>query len=795
MMNYYLKIALRNLKKQKSGSVINILGLSAGITVCLIIVLYVQYEFSFDRYNQNYHTIYRLLEVDDEGRYPDHPVVFNKIIEDNIPELQNSAILYYYNKQTDFFKVKNRDFIFKDAMFTNQNFFNIFSVKFLQGVQKNALDAPNKVVLTESTAHKLFGDQSPIGKTMNYENKYTFTVSGVIEDLPPTSHFGVDLLASIDAENQLNPNMMTKWWNSGSSFYYNLPANTNIKALERKIDAVYMKEKPKEYGESKFKLQPLSDIHLYSSDVSWDSAIRGDIQIVKAFILIAILILIIACFNYINLSFALSGKENFQIGLQKTMGANTSDILKSTLSNTILLVVACAFISVVLSMLLVPLFNQIMGTQLVFTFSNPIISIALILLILFTVLVSSLYQSLQRIRLKPVEILKSKTALSFFGKRHSFSKVSQSLTIVQLAISIILIVALITIYKQTNLLMEQKLGFNKSQLVSIENPMDKNGKKRFKVFKEELSKLPEVKNVSGSWNVPGEYINNYSDVIVVKNDKRSHFGQLPVDVDFFTTLEPKFLYGRDFNPSLGSDSNKVIINKRGMEKLELTNPIGAKVKNGFMGNKKTMEVIGVVDNIQYRSLREEGEPAIYYMNRMGLSRILVRLNPGDLKKSLNKLEASWHKLEKNIPFEYEFVDQKLQANYEKELRTRTLLSVMAFLAIGISMIGILGLTIFLIQIRTKEIGIRKVNGAKVSEVLSMLNKDFVKWVAIAFVVATPVAYYAMHKWLESFAYKTTLSWWIFALSGMLALGIALLTVSWQSWRAATRNPVEALRYE
>jgi putative ABC transport system permease protein len=421
-MNYNLKIALRKLKSQKTGSIINILGFSIGIAVCLIIVLFVQYEFSFDHYNKNYQTIYRLLQVDDEGRYPDHPVVFNKILEDNIPELQNSAVLYYYNKTTDFFKIENKDFIFKDVMFTNQNFFNIFSLKFIEGAPENALNAPDKIVLTASTARKLFGDQSPIGKTMNYDNNYTFTVSGVIDDLPPTSHFSVDLLASIDAQKQLNPSMINKWWNSSSSFYYNLPANTNIKVLEEKINSIYLKEKPKEYGESTFQLQPLSKIHLYSSDTSWDSAIKGDFQIVKAFILIAILILTIACFNYINLSFALSGKENFQIGVQKTMGANRLNILKSTLTETIILVAICTLISVVSSFLMIPLFNQIMGSQLVFTFSNPVITIALVCLVLFTVFISSFYQSLHRIRLKPIDILTSKASLSFFGKKNSFQK-------------------------------------------------------------------------------------------------------------------------------------------------------------------------------------------------------------------------------------------------------------------------------------------------------------------------------------------------------------------------------------
>jgi putative ABC transport system permease protein len=796
-MIYHIKLAIRNILKQKTGSLINVFGLSVSLAACLIIVLFVQQELNFDRFNKNYTNIYRLLEVDKDGRSPDHPVVFNKVLEDNMPELKNGTMLFYYNKTTEFFRYDNIDFLFNNVVFTTQSFFDIFSIEFTKGNQKNALDASNKAVITETTAEKMFGSTDPIGKIIKYSNNYDFEITGVIKDLPKNSHFQVDLLVSLESQKKINSYMMESWNNSSTSFYYLLPQNADIQGLGVKITELYKKTRPENTVEGTYQLQPLSKVHLYSSDTIWDSAIKGDIQVVVAFVLIAILILIIACFNFINLSMALSGKRNFYSGIQKTMGADAKTILMSTFIENLLLVLFCALCAVYISLFFIPGFNKIMGTNLDFSFSNPTVLSALTVLIVFTVLLSSLFQSWCHTRINPVELLSGKGRNLLTNNKRPFPIFSQSLSIVQLIISITLVICVITIFKQTSLLLDGKLGFNKSNLIVIKNPWDENVHKRYKLIKEQLVGLSGVNGVSASWNVPGEYINNYSGVELIGNSKlsRTNFGQLPVDANFLDVLEAKFLFGRNFNSISGTDSNKVIINKMGMEILGLDNPIGQHVKNYFTDPGKSYEIIGVINDIQYNTLKEKGKPAIYYLSQFGLNKVLVRLNPGNIPQSIKNIQKVWKDIESGYPFEYEYIDYKIQTNYEKEIRTRTMLFIMAFLAIAISMLGVFGLVVFITRNRIKEIGIRKINGASISEVMTLLNKDLIKWVVIAFIIACPVSWFAMHKWLQNFAYKTDLSWWIFALAGILVLSITLLTVSWQSWRAATRNPVEALRYE
>lgn len=793
-MSYHIKLALRNMLKQKMGSLINIIGLSVSLAACLIIVLFVQEELSFDKFNTKYKNIYRLLDADNSQRYPDHPIVFNKILEDNVPELQNGMMLFYYNKATDFFRHNNEDFFFNDVVFTTQNFFDIFTVEFIKGNPKKALDSPNKIVISESVAQLMFGDKNPIGEILNFENVYEFEISGIIKDLPSTSHFQVDLLASIQAQKTINPQMMESWYNSSTSFYYLLPNDIDITKLEKKVTDVHEQHRSKDISESSFEFQPLSKIHLYSANTSWDSAIKGDIRVVIAFILIAVLIFSIACFNYINLSIALASKRIYFTAIQKTMGANGKSIFASTVFESLLLVVICTIAAVLVSILFIPGFNSIMGTNLTFSLTNWLIIGVLLGFVLLIVLVSSLYQAWHRSGINPSAVISGKNKNLYLGKGHFFSAFSQSLTVTQLIISIILFIGVITIHKQTILLLNKKLGFNKSQLISIKNPYDEEVHKRYALFKDQVIKIPGVKGVSASWNVPGEYINNYSDVNVIGNQNRYNFGQVPIDYNFFKVLETNFLHGRTFDPLLGSDSSMAIINKIGMDLLGLVDPIDQQVKNHFNGVKE-YKIVGIVDDIQYRSLKEKGKPVIYYLSKFGKSKILVKLNPGDIPHTIEEVRKVWNKIESNDPFEFEFVDQKIQANYIKETRTRSVLSIMALLAISISMLGIFGLCVFISQNRTKEIGIRKVNGAKTIEIVAMLNKIFVKWVAVAFLLACPIAYYAMNKWLENFAYKTELNWWIFALAGIIAMGIALLTVSWQSWRAARRNPVESLRYE
>jgi putative ABC transport system permease protein len=484
-------------------------------------------------------------------------------------------------------------------------------------------------------------------------------------------------------------------------------------------------------------------------------------------------------------------------GIQKVMGADRRNIFTAAVTEVLLLMLVCSGLAFLIGTVALPGFNAIMGLNLSLANFDWVIALIFIAVCLFIVLITSAYQSFNLSGVSPVTILTGNLRNSIIRGKASFSRFSQTLTVVQLSIAMLLVVGVITVYKQTSLMMEKKLGFNKEQMIVLQNPWDESIHRRYELLKKELSRIPEVKGIGASWNSPGENINNYGHVGLTEMGEagRILFGQLPVDEGFLDVVEARFLQGRNFDKSLRSDSNKVIVNKTGMDLLNLTDPLGQKVRNLFNNENSDYEIIGVVNDIQYQSLRENSEPAIYYLSGSGLYRVMIRLNPGNIPMTLKKIEQVWKDIAPEYAFDYRFADQMIQSNYAQVTRTRSLLSVMAFLAIAISMLGIFGLGVFMAQRRIKEIGIRKVNGAKISEMVLLLNKDFVKWVTLAFIIATPVAWLVMHKWLEGFAYKTILSWWIFVLAGLLAMIVALLTVTWQSWRAATRNPVESLRYE
>ncbi|MDD4602186.1 MAG: ABC transporter permease [Bacteroidales bacterium] len=797
-MNHNLKLAIRNLLRQRTGSLINIIGFSISLASCLVIILFVQYELSFDKYNKNYKSIYRLLKTRDGERMPNHPIVFFNALQNNIPELQKGTTVFFRGGSQEFVKVNNSNFFFNGIVFTTPKFFSIFSVDFIQGNSQNALPGANKVVLTESAARKMFGNVNPTGQLIKYLNKFDLEVTGIIKDIPKTSHFPVDMLVSAETQNSINKYMTESWNNSSTSFYYLLPASTNIPQLEQKIRAQYMTSRGLKEMKTVYQIQPLSEIHLYSSDTLWDSAIRGDIRVVKAFVIIAFFILCIACFNYINLSLALSGKSDFYTGIQKAMGADNKNIFASTITESLVLVAICSFLAVLATALVLPYFNQMMGASIQISLSKGGVCAVVVLLAFFAVLIPSSIQSWFRTRINPSTILSIKRNFQYSKATRGYSWISRSLTVLQLTISIVLISVVIIVYRQTTFVMDQQLGFNKSQLLEIKTPFDENTANRYRLLKEQLTQLPEVKDFGASWNSPAENINNYGYLEIEIKGKKTQvqFGQLPMDAGYLRVLEAGFILGKNLDPSLSSDSNKIIINKAGMDALGLNNPIGQKVKNLFWGNEvKSAEIAGVIENIQYESLQEITQPACFYLCQCEFPEVIVRLNPGNISQTLKKIEGAWNKIEPGIPFQYEFVKDKLQTNYKKDIRTKNVLACMALIAILISMLGVFGLAAFTAQGRIKEIGIRKVNGARLAEIMILLDKVFVKWVFIAFIIAMPIAIYAMNKWLENFAYKIGLQWWFFALAGFIVMVIALLTVSWQTWRVATRNPVEALNYE
>lgn len=782
---YNLKLAFRNLFRQRSGTLINVIGLSLSLAVCLLIALFVQYEYSFEKHNPDAENLYRLLNVEDGKRDPIHPIVFFQKLTDAVPELGNGVMLQM--QPEDFFVVENEQLFLPNVMHTSNEFFPMFRIRMLEGSNQPFSDTFSAAI-SHSEAEKLFPNTSAVGKTIRFRNRYDFTVRGVYEDVPVTATYRPNVILNIHSKETVANFEYTSMQNQSTTFFFRLPDNADKGNI---VEKIRMQAKTA-YGFDTFTdtyaFQPLSDIHLRSSDTLWESIERSDEKTVQLFVIVAALLLLVAMFNFINLSIALRNKRNFNTGMQKIMGADTKNILGYLLTETSLLIGFCLVVAVFITAAALPYFNQLMDTQILFSFANPVLWATMGGIALLTVFVPVFFQLRNQMRVNPSTTIRSKGRT--LPKKGNIS-VAQTLTIAQIAISICLIIGVIAINQQFDLLLQKKLGFDKENLVTVTNPWNDKIESRYALYKQELEKLPIVSGVTGTWNTPGFTLNNGGSLEYESGGEkmRKNTRQSPVDGNFFDVMRTTFLAGAPFATT---DSAKAVINERMWQIMNVENPVGMKVANLFNG--RDYEICGVIEDVQNRSLQNESQPAIYYLNPE-LSSFIVRLEPGNLRQSIAELEAVWKRIEPDQPFRMSFVDENLRANYKREIRTQKLLTIFSLLAIFISMLGLYGLSMQIILRRTKEIGIRKVNGATISEILSMLNKRFVIWVLVAFVVAVPLVYYAMKKWLETFAYKTELSWWIFALGGLATLLVALFTVSWQSWRAATKNPVEALRYE
>ena len=786
---YSLKLALRNLTRQRSVTIINVIGLSLSLTVCLLIALLVQYEYSFENHNPDANNIYRLLQTADGKSVPVHPIAMFDPLTNAIPDLNKGVMVQYQSEK--FLVVNNEHVVIENLIFTTNEFITFFKIDMIEGGNEPLPDA-SSAIISRSLAEMLFPGISALGKTLRFENRYDFHVKGVFEDAPVTANNRPSLILNIHAKETLDSFEYTSMNNQSTNIYYLLPDNTNLEEIEEKI----LKQASISYGfdsddvvthfaETHFNLQSLKDIHLNSSHTTYDILKRSDAKMVHLFILVAVLLLLVAMLNYINLSITLRYKRNFHTGIQKIMGAERKNIFGYLLAETSLLVIFSLVIAVFLTTATLPQLNMLMDTEITFTLSNPMFWGATVGIIIINILIPALFQLYNQMKVNPSTTIRSKDQLN--SKKGSIPW-AECFTIAQIAISIGLIIGVTAINKQFELLLNDKLGFDKSNLVSITNPHSENSTARFKLYKHELESLPIVSGITGTWDAPGHPFSNGTILQYTSGNSiiKEFCMQAPTDGDFFNVMRTNFILGEPYS---GTDSTKAVINEQYWQNMNVENPVGMKVTNLYNG--KLYEISGVIEDIQNHSLQNESRSAFYYM-LPNLGTFLVRLKPGDLQKSIGELRKVWNSIEPNYPFRFSFVDDDLQANYVHEIRTRKLLTIMSFLSIFISMLGLYGLSLQIIQRRTKEIGIRKVNGASISEILSMLNKQFVYWILAAFIIAVPLTYYAMTKWLEAFVYKAELSWWIFALGGVITFLVALLTVSWQSWRSATRNPVEAI---
>ncbi|MBT3382539.1 MAG: FtsX-like permease family protein [Prolixibacteraceae bacterium] len=789
MFKNYFKIALQNLVNNKVFTFINLAGFAIGMSCVILIALWIHDELNYDTFNENKNSIYRITTFYDKYDWEGlalTPAPLAPIAVNEMPEVIDAARIYTCPPVT--MQVGDNIFYENKGILADHSILNIFSFPLIYGNKQSVLENNNSIVISQKLAFKYFDNENPVGKSIICDGE-AFIIDAVLKDIPQNSHLQFDFIVPFKLMGEL------PWGNMSLQTYIQLNNNTNPDILEDKLTAIAKNNSSQIQQGAKFKLQPLKEIHLDAKN-KHAYTITGNLNNVYLFTAIAFFILCIASFNFINLTTAKAEFRSREIGIRKIIGANKLQLKYQFFTETILLTFISLCIAVGLANIFLPIFNQLANKQLILNLFEPRVLLSLLFVSFITGILSGAYPAFYLSSFNPLFVLKNKLSTTR-GKNISSISTRKILVVLQFMFSIVLVISIISINNQFKYIQQKDLEFNKEGIIYI--PLKNEIGNQYGAFKNELLKQSNIKSVSAQnylCAITNRRTTNF-DWENREEGKRIDMLVSQVDYDFFRTLELDVTQGRAFSPNFSTDKkNAFIVNEAAIKAIGIEKPIG----KYFSYDNKKGKIIGVVKNANLESLHKKIEPRVFHLinnfssiTSEGIA--LVKINSAEASKTIKDIESAYYDLCKNAPFEYHFLDQAYDNLYKSEQRTGKIIGYFTALAILISCLGLLGLTIISSKRRTKEIGIRKVNGAKVSEILTMLNKDFIKWVAIAFVVACPIAFFAMNKWLENFAYKTTLSWWIFALAGLLALGIALLTVSFQSYKAATRNPIESLRYE
>ncbi len=785
MIKNYLKIIYRNLIKNKSYSLISISSLTIGLAVCIMLLLYVQHELSYDRYHEEADNIYRLCQLE----HPYHAPQAAKALADNVPEIKTYArILPQYD-----FIVEYKENKFKEnkVAFIDNELFKIFSFKFKKGMQETALKEPATIVISEETAKKYFGSENALGKVLKIGNERNYTITGILEDIPKNSHFRYDIFVTLsDADIVFGEEWMNHWGWMNFLVYFQMQDKFSKPDVEVKICELMKNPHDPEAQLPKLSLQNLKDIHLYSEHIENDMQAQNSITYVLIFSGIGVLILLIACFNYILLLTANFTTRVKEIGIRKVYGAFRKQVASQFLSESIVVFLISLLLSLLLVRLCLPIFNELSGKILSFSeLFNINIVMGIFGIMFFVCLLAGWYPAFYLSSIKPAKVFKS-------SKNAGDSKfhIRKILVGAQFVIVIALIACAGIMLRQIKFLQNKELGFDKEQvLVSVVD--DFVSENKYNTLKNALLDNSIVSSVSSASRVPSDPLSDIGGLIPNRQTQWVEIPYVHTNFDYFGTLGIKASQGRLFSNKYKTDSTEsVILNESAVKSMGIQgNPIGQKVKCNWPESDR--KIVGVVEDFNFESLYKKVKPAVFVIDFEQNSQIMVRIKQGSTLETMNSINEICKKIYPDQIFDFQFLDTRLNNIYQSDQRTFQLMSYFSVLAIILACMGLLGMASFMLKGRTKEIGIRKVNGATLSEIMKMLNKDFVKWVCIAFVIATPLVFYIMSKWLESFAYKISLSWWLFALSGIVTLIIVILTISWLTFNTARRNPVEALRYE
>ena len=817
MLRNYLKIALRNLRKSKLFSSINVFGLSVGMTCCMLLLLYINNELSFDNHHEFAEDIYLLRsEIQYNGEKIDNPTAsspYARAMKAEYPEVEQVTRLWQNSMESQaLLRVEEsgktlKAFNEKPGYQVDSTFFDVFTYQFLEGSPKNALDDVYSVVLSEDLAQKLFGAESALHKTIRiggvtgYNENYQ--VTGVYRDESTRSHIDAPYFLSINAGwvgGFLREQKQDFGGNNQFYTYLRLQPGTDAGKFERKLSSFIEKYAQKDFDlmgiDKKLALLPLTDIHLTEQI---DTIVTPTSSVTYLYVLgaIALFTLLLACINFMNLATARSVKRAAEVGMRKVMGAQRGGLIGQFLGESMVLTLLALLVALVLVVMFLPAFNQLSGKALEFSdLLQPKIIAAFVGLALFTGLLAGSYPAFYLSMFNPLDVIKGK-----YVNSASATLLRRGLVVFQFVISIGLVVATVVIQRQMKFIREQPLGFMQDQQIVIPLRNDKS-RDAYVALRNELLQSGQISDASGTDYYPG--IPNNNDMGIYRPDQSVNEIRLAkrnfVSPDYMETMGFEIVAGRMFSAKFpGDTANRVIVNEATLRKLSISleKAIGQKLNSDWQGETRSFEIVGIVRDFHFADLHQVIEPYVFFLDSHTnwFNYLIVHGNTTEVGKVLPFIESKWKTLVPDEPFAYSLLKEDFQKNYAADARTARIVNVFTIISILISCLGLFGLTAFEAQQRVKEIGVRKVLGASVASIVALLSKDFVKLVVAAIVIATPLTWYLMNEWLQDFAYKIDIEWWVFALAGGLAVGIALLTVSFQSVKAALMNPVESLRSE
>ncbi|MEQ8470781.1 MAG: ABC transporter permease [Marinoscillum sp.] len=814
LQNYFLS-SIRSLRKKLGSTVVNIIGLALGMATCLVIYLYVNHDLSYDEFQKD--NVYRIAL---DRVYPERHVEYAFIPHSigpqmvmDFPDVSNQTRLFKAFAANTI-SYEDKSYLEEEVVFADSTIFDVLSIELLLGDNKSALREPNSVVVNEKTAKKIFGTpENAIGKYLIIGNAVDpVEISAIAKDYPKTSHLEFDYLIpmhSLDFFNQPN------WLGFSALTYIQIEGDVNTQEVEDRIQQMI-----KQYAEGQMQarngisfdeyiaagngynyfLQPIKDIHLHSQ-LEGEIKPNGNITYVYIFSIVAIFILVIACINFMNLSTARSTERGKEVGIRKVLGSGKGQLVGQFLTESVVVTILSATVALLITYLSIPLFNDLTGSILSLTqLVNPVNVIGIIAIVLFIGFLAGAYPAFFISSFQPVTVLKGKLKSSGRG-----IGLRNALVVLQFTISIALISSTMIVNDQMKYLLNKPLGFDENNMVVIENAFALNNStdgvnwNRFETFKTELNKLPNVKASSVTTAMPGDILPGYIVKIPGSTEKESMVTRnLSFDNEMIETLGLELVEGRFFSNKY-NDSLSTILNESAIAKLGISNPVGKKIIN-INNNNESVEysIIGVVKDFHFQSLHVEMEPIVITSMKSQNAfpaKLVVKISSDGTKSTLASIENKWNEFVPQSPFQSYFLDSDLASFYESEKRTGQIFGVFTFLAIAIACIGLLGLSAFIINQRVKEIGVRKVLGASVTSIVMLLSKDFTKLIGLSALIAIPPAYYYMNQWIEGFAYSSSINWFTFVFAGIIALLVGLITISFQSLKAALANPVKSLKDE